>query len=63
MKYKNGFSFKVAKNGFTGVIDGVSSKGIYSVCFFDETGAMYLRADVYESTITGNLECGAYVAR
>lgn len=59
--YKNGFEFEVVKNGIIGIIDGVSTTGIYSVCFY-ENGEMYHRADVHESTITNGLECGAYRA-
>lgn len=59
--YKNGFRFEVTKNGIIGEIDGVTTTGIYSVCFY-ENGSMYYRADVYESTITNNLKIGAYKA-
>ena len=57
--YKNGFRFEVTKNGIIGEIDGVTTAGIYSVCFY-ENGSLYLRADVFEGTIRDNLECGAY---
>lgn len=59
--YKNGFRFEVTKNGIIGEIDGVTTTGIYSVCFY-QNGEMYYRADVYESTITNNLKVGAYKA-
>lgn len=57
--YKIGFKFEVAKNGLIGIIDGVTTTGIYSVSFY-ENGGLYLRADVYEGTITDNLKIGAY---
>lgn len=57
--YKNGFTFKVAKNGIIGVVDGVTTTGIYSVCFY-ENGSFYYRADVHEGTIKDNLLHGFY---
>lgn len=57
--YKIGFKFVVVKNGIIGVIDGVSTKGIYSVSFFKDD-SFYYRADVYEGTIAGNLKIGLY---
>lgn len=57
--FKNGFTFKVKKNGIIGVIDGVTTTGIYSVAFY-ENGSFYYRADVYEGTIRDNLEHGYY---
>lgn len=57
--YKIGFTFKVVKNGIVGVIDGVTTTGIYSVVFF-ENGSLYYRADVHEGTIRDNLKYGFY---
>lgn len=57
--YKIGFRFEVTKNGIIGEVDGVSTTGIYSVCFF-ENGSFYYRTDVYEGTITNNLKYGIY---
>lgn len=57
--YKAGFKFEVVKNGIIGEIDGVSTTGIYSVCFYRD-GSMYYRADVYEGTIRDNLKYGYY---
>ena len=57
--FKNGFTFKVTKNGIIGVIDAVSTTGIYSVCFYRD-GSFYHRADVYEGTIRDNLKYGYY---
>ena len=62
--YKKGFSFKVTKNGITGIINGVVdnfSSRIYSVSFY-ENGELYFIADVFEETITNNLKYGDYVA-
>ena len=57
-----GFKFEVVKNGIIGIIDGVSTSGIYSVCFY-KNGEMYLRADVCEGTIANNIKYGEYIAR
>jgi hypothetical protein len=57
--YKTGFKFEVVKNGIIGIIDGVSTTGIYSVAFFKDSG-FYYRASVYEKTIIDNLKIGAY---
>lgn len=57
--YKIGFKFKVVKNGIIGVIDGVSTLGIYSVVFYMDEFPYY-RADVFEGTITNNLQNGVY---
>ena len=56
---KNGFKFKVKKNGIVGQVDGVTTTGIYSVCFY-QNGEMYYRTDVYEGTIINNLKYGHY---
>lgn len=57
--YKIGFKFKVVKNGIIGIIDGVTTTGIYSIMFYQD-GCPYYRADVHEGTITGNLQIGSY---
>jgi len=57
--YKCGFKFEVVKNGNIGVIDGVSTTGIYSVVFYKD-GEVYLRAGVEEGTIRENLKDGRY---
>ena len=57
--YKNGFKFQVTKNGIIGEIDGITTNGIYSVCFY-KNNEMYYRADVHEGTIKNNLEYGFY---
>jgi hypothetical protein len=57
--YKIGFKFEVVKFGIIGIIDGVSTPGIYSVAFFDYYG-FYCRRSVYEGTIIDNLKIGAY---
>ena len=57
--YKTGFRFEVVKNGIVGIIDGVTTTGIYSVAFY-EGGEMYFRADVHEGTIRDNLKYGYY---
>jgi hypothetical protein len=57
--YKTGFKFEVVKNGIIGIIDGVSTTGIYSVAFFKD-GGFYYHASVYERTIIDNLKIGAY---
>lgn len=59
--FKNGFRFRVVKNGIIGEIDGVSTTGIYSVCFYED-GKFYYRADVHEGTIADNLKYGYYEA-
>ena len=58
--FKNGFRFKVVKNGIIGEITGCGA-GIYTVAFF-ENGSMYLLADVHEGTIRDNLKYGYYEA-
>ena len=57
--YKIGFKFEVVKNGIIGIIDGVTTTGIYGVAFFED-GSFYFHADVYEGTIINNLKIGAY---
>jgi hypothetical protein len=59
MMYKNGFRFEVVKNGIIGEINGVTTTGIYNVCFFED-GQLYYTADVYEGTIRDNLKYGYY---
>lgn len=60
--FQKGFSFKVTKNGITGIINGVVdnfSSRIYSVSFY-ENGKLYYMADVFEETISNNLKYGYY---
>jgi hypothetical protein len=56
--FKNGFRFRVKKNGIIGEITGYSA-GIYGVAFFKD-GEMYYMADVHEGTIVNNLKYGYY---
>lgn len=51
--------FKVVENGIIGVVGGMSNKGMYDVCFY-ENGSLYFRADVCEEIITDNLKYGVY---
>ena len=57
--YKLGFTFKVKENGYIGVINGVTTTGIYHVAFY-ENGELRFQVEVCEGVIRNNLADGTY---
>lgn len=61
MIIKNGFTFTITKNNYTGVVNSIDIMNkIAHVAFFDNDGYLYLICDVYVDTIKNNLKAGAY---